>query len=139
MSVHTGRGGTPCPRQDWLLPVQGRAWGTTPPPRPGLGTPSARTGVHPQPVMESPQTKQQSEHLLRGGRYASCGHAGELSCFCALFCCVVFCASRNWSRNTSIDNLYFIWRTVLITTNGSCFRSRNTGACKFEVHLTWER
>ena len=27
-----------------------------------------------------PETKQQSEHLLHGGRYASCGHAGGLSC-----------------------------------------------------------
>ena len=34
-------------------------------------------GVPPPPNQE---TEQQSEHLLRGGRYASCVHAGELSC-----------------------------------------------------------
>ena len=34
-------------------------------------------GVTPLPHQE---TDQQSEHLLRGGRYASCVHAGGLSC-----------------------------------------------------------
>ena len=49
-------------------------WGT--PPRPG-------TGYHPKCEIRwgtPPPTDQHSEHLLRGGRYASCVHAGGLSC-----------------------------------------------------------
>ena len=49
-----------CPRLDgYPPPPQSKTgWGKTPPPH-----------------------HQQSEHLLRGGRCASCVHAGELSCF----------------------------------------------------------
>ena len=36
-----------------------------------------RTGV----PLPPPQTEQQNKYLLRGGRYASCLHAGGLSCF----------------------------------------------------------
>ena len=41
------------------------------------------TQVPPPPGMWYPpsQLGQQKEYSLRGGRYASCGHAGELSCF----------------------------------------------------------
>ena len=59
-------------------------------PIPGVGgTPTLGWGV-PQPGLDSGggylgyplthQTEQHSEHLLRGGRYASCVHAGGLSC-----------------------------------------------------------
>ena len=48
-----------------------------PPSRTGVFSPSQeRTGVSAPP----PETEQQSKHLLRGGRYASCSHAGGLSC-----------------------------------------------------------
>ena len=70
------------PIQDWM---------GFPPPHPGLdgvphlsrtgwGTPLSRTGwdipPHPHPGLE---TEKHSEHLLRGGRYASSVHAGGLS------------------------------------------------------------
>ena len=43
----------------------------------GYLPPPARTGLgYPPP----PQTEQQSEHLLHGGRYASCVQVGGLSC-----------------------------------------------------------
>ena len=54
-----------------------------PPPHTGLDRVPPRAphprldGVPPSPHQE---THQHSEHLLRGGRYASCVHAGELSC-----------------------------------------------------------
>ena len=61
----------PPPDQDRTeVPGQDRTEVPPPPPRRiGLG--------HPPP----PKTEQQSEYLLRGGQYASCGHAGGLSCF----------------------------------------------------------
>ena len=46
----------------------------------GMGYPLARSGWGNPPP---PRTEQQSEHLLRGGRYASWVHAGRLSCFVA--------------------------------------------------------
>ena len=80
--------GTPSSQETglgYLLPRSGQDWGT-PAPHPGQdwGTPSPRTGLGypPQPGLEYPsKTEQQSKHLLRGGRYASCIHAGGLSCF----------------------------------------------------------
>ena len=65
-----------CPGQEGVPPGHVRmqhtmikwGWGTPPSEaRSEWGTPS--------------QTEQQSEHLLRGGRYASCVHARLLSCF----------------------------------------------------------
>ena len=51
-------------------------------PRPGTGyTPRPGTGYHP-PDMGRGTPPQHSEHLLRGGWYASCVHAGGLSCYC---------------------------------------------------------
>ena len=61
------------------------------PPRPGMGYPLLRPGMGYPPHLEwgtppdmgqgtPPQTGQHSEHLLRGGRYASCVNAGGLSC-----------------------------------------------------------
>ena len=55
-------GGTPSQVQDWMQ---------YPPPHPGLD------GVPPPPHHQ--ETDQHNEHLLRGGRYASCVDAG-LSC-----------------------------------------------------------
>ena len=60
------------------------------PPRHGTGYPQIwdrypprtwdRVPPPPGPEMGYPQTDQHSEHLLHGGRYASCVHAGGLSC-----------------------------------------------------------
>ena len=57
------RWGSPC--WNWT--------GVAPPPRLGLDVSKKK----PCPGQE---TEQQSEHLLQGGRYASCVHAGGLSC-----------------------------------------------------------
>ena len=64
-----GRGypGYPLTRSGWGTPPD-LGWG---PPGPGMGYPS-------RPGMGYPP--QHSEHLIRGGRYASCVHAGGLSC-----------------------------------------------------------
>ena len=60
-------GGTPLARSGWgTPPPQARSGWVTSPPRLGWGTPT-------------PSIRQQSEHLLRGGQYASCVHAGGLS------------------------------------------------------------
>ena len=74
----------------WGMPLSRTGWGTSPP-GPGMGypppnPPPSRTGwgtLHlgwgnPPPHQE---TEQHSEHLLSGRRYASCVHAGGLSCF----------------------------------------------------------
>ena len=59
-------------------------------PQPGRGTPGpGQDGVPPRL-----QTGQQSEHLLRGGRYGSCVHAGQLSCL---------------GRNMQVQNLLDRW------------------------------
>ena len=61
------------PGQHWGTPNQD--WGTPPWPRHDWGTP-------PQPGQGYPsKTEQQTESLLCSGRYASCVHAGGLSCF----------------------------------------------------------
>ena len=64
----SGQGGYPLPPDLRYPPDLG--WGT--PPDLGWGTPSPQTWdwVPPPP-----------EHLIRGGRYASCVHAGRLSCY----------------------------------------------------------
>ena len=68
------RGGVLHPRSGWgylgYPSLTRSGWGTTP--RPGTGYP-------PRPGMGYP-SRGHSEHLLRGGRYASCVHAGGLSC-----------------------------------------------------------
>ena len=77
--------------------------GVAPPPCPGLD------GVHPSPSktgwntpLPNQETDQQSEHLLRGGRCASCVHAGGLSCFKPLFgLCFIFNKSSSLSEGTS--------------------------------------
>ena len=59
----------------WMeyLPVQD-CMGYPPPPQ-------RLDGVPPPPLPPHKETDQQSEHLLRGERYASCVHAGGLICF----------------------------------------------------------
>ena len=64
----TGWGYPPC--QDWM--------GVTPLFRTERGAPSPSLLSHPLSHWE---TEQKSEHLLCGGRYASCIYAGELSCW----------------------------------------------------------
>ena len=53
---HQDLAGVPPPTLGWGTPLPDLGWGTP------------------------PWTEQHSEHLLRGGRYASCVHAGGLSC-----------------------------------------------------------
>ena len=51
------------------------------PPGPGTGyPPGPGMGYPPRHGTGYPPTDQHSEHLLHGGRYASCVHAGGLSC-----------------------------------------------------------
>ena len=61
---HPGLDVVPPPIQDWM--------GYPPPPHSGLDE-------VPPPL--SQEIEQHSEHLLRGGWYASCVHAGELFCY----------------------------------------------------------
>ena len=75
--------GTP---QTWDV-VPPRTWDRVPSPRPGTGSPPRHEmGYPPRPGMGYPPDlgwgtpTQHSEHLLRGGRNASCVHAGGLSC-----------------------------------------------------------
>ena len=67
-------------------------WGLDgcPPVKTGSGYPPSRTRwgtPHPGPHAPPPgqETDQHSEHLLRGGWYASCVHAGGLSCLLLAF------------------------------------------------------
>ena len=60
--------GVPHPRSRWRgVPPSRTKWGNPPPP--------------PMPPPPAVRRQQHSEHLLRDGRYASCVHAGWLSCF----------------------------------------------------------
>ena len=68
-------GGTPLP--------SGLDGGTPPPVRTGWGYPPPPSELDegiPPPTHPCQETEQQSQYLLRGGRYASCVHAGGLSC-----------------------------------------------------------
>ena len=73
---HTDLGSGTLPVQDWMgYPRPGMKY---PPSRPGIEyPPPGWTGCYPPPYQE---TEQHSKHLLCGGWYASCVHAGELSC-----------------------------------------------------------
>ena len=61
------------------VPPQGGYLGQVPPGVPGSGTP----GGYPvrYPPRGGTRVGQQKEYSLHGGRYASCVHAGGLSCF----------------------------------------------------------
>ena len=90
-------GGIPHPRSDWGgYPIPGLAGGVPhpsgtpltrsgwvpPPPRPGTGYPPPDLGLGtPLDLGWGTPPPQHSEHLIRGGRYASCVHAGGLSCY----------------------------------------------------------
>ena len=56
-------------------------WGTPYPGQDGVPPPLARSGRGTPPP---PGTEQQSEYLLHGGRYPSCGNVGGLSCYLCL-------------------------------------------------------
>ena len=82
---HPADWGYPTPGQDGGYPIQ--LTGGTPSQVQGVphladgGVPPSRPGIgyHPSPPRH--ETKQHSEHLLCGGRYASCVQAGRLSCY----------------------------------------------------------
>ena len=68
----------PCPGLDVGAPYQD--WMGFPLSRTGCGYPPIQDWMgYPRPC--PPPSEQHSEHLLRGGRYAFCVHAGRLSCF----------------------------------------------------------
>ena len=70
------------PSRDGVLPQSRSGWGEGVPPIQGWGTPLARSGRgFPPPNGVPPWIGQQMEYLIRRGRYASCVHAGGLSCF----------------------------------------------------------
>ena len=77
LGLDHGEGGTPTiktwlgypPTPGWATPW---TWDGVPPPRPGMG-------YHPLPTRQ-----QHSEHFLCGRRYASCVHAGGLSCYMSI-------------------------------------------------------
>ena len=77
------RGVHPLPDQDWMgVPPHQDCIGV-PPNRTGWGIPQPLSGVNEGTPQE---IEQQSEHLLRGGWYASCFHAEGLSCWHFVFC-----------------------------------------------------
>ena len=102
MSVHTSTGGTPFPGPGGGYPLPRSRWGIPPSlggtPFPGRGIPPSQAGGYHLPRQGYPHLapfpgggtlprwggyippEQHSMYLLRGGRYASCVHAGGLSC-----------------------------------------------------------
>ena len=112
-TVGGGRGGTPsqvwtgaswrglpCPVlegggylvQSWVGGTTSSPLGTPPPPHPdlGWGPPPPNPDLGPDLDREVPlprqETEQHSEHLLCGGRYATCVHAEGLSCYARIIC-----------------------------------------------------
>ena len=88
VSSHLGGQGPPIQTWDGVPPFLGQ------------GTPRTWDGVPPQtwdgvplPDLEQGTPHQHSEHLLSGGQYASCVHAGGLSYYflfmCSIFCCII--------------------------------------------------
>ena len=78
LSVHT-QGGTPV-RVSTPLTRVGTHWSGQVSFPARVGTPWVRVGTPSQGGYPPARTDQHSEHLLRGRRYASCIHAGGLSC-----------------------------------------------------------
>ena len=77
--------------QDWLGTFRPRHYSIEyPPGRTEWGTPRPLPGQHRVPPgrtgwdIPHPETEQQSKYLLRCGRFASCVHAGRLSCFTSI-------------------------------------------------------
>ena len=93
----SARWGTPCSDLGWGYPPIRKDGGT--PYWEGCGTPPFRTGWGTPPPPPHQETEQHSDHLLRGGRYASCVHAGGLSCLSLFFFCFSFRkrSFRGWS------------------------------------------
>ena len=102
--LNMGRGYPPGPGKGVShLPGHGKGYPPPPPPEPGKGVqpiqyPHQLDGLPPFPCPNPdlgpgwgggvyPHPEQHSVYLLRGGRYASCVHAGELSCLCIIFSC----------------------------------------------------
>ena len=82
--------GYPPPNQNWMGYLPNWDWMGYPPPQSELDGVSPQLGldgVSPPPrrtgwgTFPPPETEQQSKYLLRSGWYASCVHAGRLSCF----------------------------------------------------------
>ena len=102
-------GGTPgWTRQNWGSPCEGQGWGS-PTARSGWGTPwPGQDGVLPWPGQDwgtPPRREQPSEHLLRGGRFASCIYAGGLSCY-----------NYVWSKIVAISHIRYgckLWNNTL--------------------------
>ena len=72
--------GVPHPADGWGSPQPSSQWGGAlyPLSKIGWDTPIQDWMGYPPPRQE---TDQQSEHMLRSGRYASCVHTGGLSCY----------------------------------------------------------
>ena len=77
--------GVPHPAELWGYPIQDQdsqdLMGVHPLSKTGWGTPPIQDWMGYLPIQDwMGYPRQQSEHLLRGGRCASCVHAGGLSC-----------------------------------------------------------
>ena len=98
------RGVPPSQVGGYPLPGPGGWQGVPPFPHPGWGGgypfPTSRRGVPPFPDPGGgggePQLKQYSVYLLHGRRYASCVHAGGLSCFICFFAMVLTLTWKKW-------------------------------------------
>ena len=88
-------GDTPSQVRMGQYPIPGQDGGYPPPPTSRMGYPPPRRG--PRSGGGYPQLEQHGVYLLRGGRYASCVHAGGLSCICTNSCHVG--RSRICSKN----------------------------------------
>ena len=75
-------GGTPLPDEGYPSPRQGST--------PVLGYPLVRPILRAHHPTSPSLTEQQSEYLLCCGRYASCVHAGGLSCLKIKFTCFTY-------------------------------------------------
>ena len=94
-----GQGGYPV-----RYPPRGGTWPGTPPG--GSGYPPG--GVPDRvPPGGGTQVGQQKEYSLHGGRYASCVHAGGLSCYFSFENCYVQCElySCRFNQNVTLNNV----------------------------------